>query len=184
MSTATSFINTEEQFYSMDKFEFEKFYKQYYRYVYTICYKMTFNFADAEDLTHEIFLQVHKGISKFRGNSTITHWLRRITINQVLMKFRQASYRREKLTEDGEISKSNNNQYLSPKFIENIAIREAITELPEGSRKVLLLYDIAGYEHHEVADMLKITVGTSKSQLHKARTKIRSYLFDRTSKKS
>src|SRR6266852_3009585 len=86
-----------------DMSTFEELYRRYYRRVYCLCLRMTANVADAEDLAHDVFLQVQRNIRSFRGESTFASWLHRITVNQVLMRFRKKSTRSELTTEDGEM---------------------------------------------------------------------------------
>src|SRR5688500_11640068 len=134
------------------------------------------NPTEAEDMTQEVFLQLFNKIGMFRGDSAFTTWLHRMTVNQVLMHFRKKSTRSEKLTEEGEtpvqIVKGTANPDKMP-VVDRIALERALQQLPTGYRTAFVLHDIEGYEHYEVADMLGIAEGTSKSQLHKARLKLR-----------
>src|ERR671939_1160708 len=158
---------------------FEELYSKHYRRVYSICLRMTGNVAEAEDLTQEVFIQLHRKIGSFRGESAFTTWLHRLTVNQVLMHFRKRSVRMETTTEDGEtpiqIVKGTENPNSMP-VVDRIALDKAIAQLPPGYRTVFTLHDIEGHEHEEIAKMLGCSVGTSKSQLHKARMKLRSLL--------
>lgn len=161
---------------------FEDLYTKHYRRVYSLCLRMTANIADAEDLAHDVFLQVQRKLASFRGDSAFTTWLHRITVNQVLMHFRKKSVRSELTTEDGEMPEvveplSAKTQSLP--IIDNIALGVAIEQLPNGYRKIFLLHDVEGYEHEEIAQLLGISAGTSKSQLHKARLKLRTILSKR-----
>jgi RNA polymerase sigma-70 factor, ECF subfamily len=161
------------------KESFEELYKQHYRRVYSLCLRMTANIADAEDLAHDVFLQVQRKLASFRGDSAFTTWLHRITVNQVLMHFRKKSVRSEMTTEDGEIPEriepfTTRAQTLP--IIDQIALVAAIEKLPAGYRNIFLLHDVDGYEHEEIARLLGISAGTSKSQLHKARLKLRTIL--------
>jgi RNA polymerase sigma-70 factor, ECF subfamily len=167
-----------------DMSTFEELYKRYYRRVYCLCLRMTANVADAEDLAHDVFLQVQRNIKSFRGESTFASWLHRITVNQVLMRFRKKSTRSELTTEDGEmpdVVAPNTDNPSQMAIIDHIALACAIEKLPAGYRKVFLLHDVEGYEHEEIAKILGISAGTSKSQLHKARMKLRTILLKRAS---
>jgi RNA polymerase sigma-70 factor (ECF subfamily) len=137
------------------------------------------NTAEAEDLTQDVFIQLYRKIGSFRGDSAFTTWLHRMTVNQVLMHFRKRNVKFEKTTEEGEtpvqIVVGTENSARMP-IVDKIALDKAISLLPNGYRSVLVLHDIQGYEHEEVARILGCSVGTSKSQLHKARLKMRKLL--------
>src|SRR5512143_1485516 len=157
-----------------DSAAFERLYEQHHRRVYSLCLRMLGDVSQAEDLTQEVFLQVYKKIGSFRGESAFTTWLHRLTVNQVLMHFRKRGVRLEQTTEDGEapiqIVKGTENPNAMP-VVDRIALDKAIAQLPPGYRTVFTLHDIEGHEHEEIARMLGCSVGTSKSQLHKARMK-------------
>jgi RNA polymerase sigma-70 factor (ECF subfamily) len=154
---------------------FEKFYERYHRRVYSLCLRMTNNTAESEDLTQEIFIHVHRKIGSFRGESSMTTWLHRVTVNLVLMYFRKNARRRERMTEDGEspepFVKSAKRAGQTP-ILDRIALERAIAKLSPGYRAILILHDVEGYEHSEIARICGISTGTSKSQLHKARRRL------------
>ena len=158
---------------------FEMLYSRYHRRTYSLCLRMTSNATEAEDLTQEVFIQLYRKIGSFRGDSAFTTWLHRLTVNQVLMHFRRRGVQSEKTTDDGEmpeqIVNGTENQNRMP-IIDRIALDKAIAQLPNGYRTVFVLHDVEGFEHEEIARMLKLSVGTSKSQLHKARLKLRGLL--------
>jgi len=158
---------------------FEELYNRHHRRVYSLCLRMLQNTAEAEDLTQEVFIQLYRKIGSFRGDSAFTTWLHRLTVNQVLMHFRKRTVKFEKTTEEGEtpvqIVMGTENQAKMP-VVDKIALDSAIAQLPPGYRSVFLLHDVEGYEHEEVAKILGCSVGTSKSQLHKARLKMRKLL--------
>jgi RNA polymerase sigma-70 factor (ECF subfamily) len=140
---------------------------------------MTHNPAEAEDLTQEVFLHLVKKIGLFRGDSQFNTWLHRLTVNLVLMHFRRGARRREWGTEDPESILSmaqRNKRPTNLQLTNKIALASALAQLPRGCRLVFVLYDVAGYKHDEVASLLGCSVGTSKSQLHRARVKLRSLL--------
>jgi RNA polymerase sigma-70 factor (ECF subfamily) len=147
---------------------------------------MTKDVADAEDLTQEAFLQVFRNLNSFRGDSAFSTWLYRIAVNTVLMKLRRRktppllsldepvssespSLKRDVGTADLNLSGA----------IDRIALRRAIQELPEGCRKIFDLHEVQGFQHHEIARQLECSIGNSKSQLHKAKMKMRDLLFPR-----
>jgi RNA polymerase sigma-70 factor (ECF subfamily) len=158
---------------------FEEIYQRHHRRVYSICLRMLQNATEAEDLTQDVFIQLYRKIGSFRGDSAFTTWLHRLTVNQVLMHFRKRNVKFEKTTEEGEtpiqIVGGTENPRKMP-VVDKIAIENAIAQLPNGYRNVFVLHDVEGYEHEEVAKILGCSVGTSKSQLHKARLKLRKLL--------
>jgi RNA polymerase sigma-70 factor (ECF subfamily) len=158
---------------------FEELYGRHNRRVYSLCLRMTQNASEAEDLAQEVFIQLFRKIGSFRGESAFTTWLHRLTVNQVLMHFRKRSVKLEQTTEEGEtpvqIVKGTENPNQMP-VVDRIALDKAIEQLPPGYRTVFTLHDIEGHEHEEIARMLGCSVGTSKSQLHKARMKLRQLL--------
>lgn len=158
---------------------FEELYRRHFRRVYALCLRMTGNPTQAEDLTQEVFIQIFNKIGSFRGDSAFTTWIHRIAVNQVLMHFRKRSTKSELTTDDGEtpiqIVRGTENQNAMP-IIDRIALEKAIAQLPPGYRTVFVLHDVEGYEHEEIAKMLGFAEGTSKSQLHKARLKLRGLI--------
>lgn len=162
---------------------FEEIYNRHHRRVYSLCLRMLQNSAEAEDMTQEVFIQLYRKIGTFRGDSAFTTWLHRLTINQVLMHFRKRSLKFEKTTDEGETPVQITLGTENPKnmsIIDKIALENAIAQLPPGYKNVFVLHDIEGYEHEEVAKILGCAVGTSKSQLSKARLKLRKLLKKKT----
>ena len=154
-------------------------YERYRHRVYAVCIGMTRNSAEAEDLTQEVFVSLVKKIGSYRGESQFTTWLHRLTVNCVLMHFRRPA-RREQVFTDVEnvvpIAPRLSAPLLPGPLTDRIAFRSAVARLPKGCRTVFVLFDIAGYEHEEIARLLGCTAGTSKSQLHRARLKLRKLL--------
>lgn len=162
---------------------FEEIYNRHHRRVFSLCLLMLQNPAEAEDLTQEVFIQLYRKISTFRGDSAFTTWLHRLTVNQVLMHFRKRSLKFEKTTDEGETPVQITLGTENPKnmsIIDKIALENAIAQLSPGYKNVFVLHDIEGYEHEEVAKILGCAVGTSKSQLSKARLKLRKLLKKKT----
>jgi RNA polymerase sigma-70 factor (ECF subfamily) len=153
-------------------------YERHRPQVYALCLQMTKNTSEAEDLTQEIFVHLLRTIGSFRGESQFSTWLYRVTINHVLMHFRRSSRRRERFPglneESVALPKSTGSFGLQ--VLDRIAIDDALAKLPSGSRSVFLKFDIEGYKHEEIAGILGCSVGNSKSQLHKARRKLRRLL--------
>jgi RNA polymerase sigma-70 factor (ECF subfamily) len=150
--------------------------------VYSVCLRMTNNTAEAEDLTQDAFLQVFRKLATFRGDSALSTWLYRIAVNTVLMHFRKKALRQISLDEpSSQDAKTVRREYGSRDdrlagCVDRIALARAITELPVGYRTIFLLHEVEGYEHQEIAELLNCSVGNSKSQLHKAKLRIREVL--------
>ena len=162
-----------------DTSAFEQLYRRHFRRVYTLCLRMTGNPTQAEDLTQEAFVHLLNKVGSFRGESQFTTWLHRLTVNQVLMHFRKRGVRLEQTTEDGEAPAGAVPGTDDPRrvpVIDRIALERAVAQLPPGYRTVFILHDVEGYEHTEIARMLGVAPGTSKSQLHKARMRLRSLM--------
>jgi RNA polymerase sigma-70 factor, ECF subfamily len=158
---------------------FEQLYERHHRRVYSLCLRMTGNVAEAEDLAQEAFIQLYRKTGSFRGESAFTTWLHRLTVNQVLMHFRKKGVRLEQTTDDGDVPVqvvAGTENPASMPVVDRIALDRAISQLPPGYRSVFVLHDVEGHEHEEIARMLGCSVGTSKSQLHKARMKLRGLL--------
>jgi RNA polymerase sigma-70 factor, ECF subfamily len=152
--------------------------------VYSLCFRMTNNTAEAEDLAQEAFMQVFRKLATFRGDSAFSTWLYRITVNTVLMHFRRKSLQRVSLDEpyrNHENADTVRREYGSKdgrleNSLSRLALTQAISELPQGYRAIFLLHEVEGYQHREIAELLGCSAGTSKSQLHKAKLKIRDFL--------
>lgn len=153
------------------------------RRVYSLCLRMTGNVVEAEDLAQDAFIQVFRKLATFRGDSSFSTWLYRVVVNTVLMKMRKRQLRQVSLDEPVRMESS-----LVPRdvgchdpelmgTVDRIALDRAIEELPKGCREIFILHEVEGHEHHEIARMLRCSVGNSKSQLHKARLKMRALLF-------
>jgi RNA polymerase sigma-70 factor (ECF subfamily) len=157
--------------------------------IYSLCLRMTNNIAEAEDLVQDAFLHVFRKISTFRGDSALSTWLYRIALNTVLMHFRKKSPRQVSLDEplnstDGDTATAIRREYGASDgrletSITRITLTEAISELPTGCRRIFLLHEVEGYEHHEIAKLLGCSVGNSKSQLHKAKIRMRRFFSSR-----
>ena len=162
-----------------DSHAFEQIYRRHFRRVYALSLRMVADPTLAEDLTQEVFVNLFTKIGSFRGDSQFTTWLHRMTVNQVLMYFRKASTRSEKTTDEGEtpiqIVRGTEDPNRMP-VVDRISMENAIKQLPLGYRTVFVLHDVEGYDHEEIAQMLEISQGTSKSQLHKARLKLRGLI--------
>ncbi len=162
-----------------DAAAFEKLYVQHHRRVYSLCLRMLGSDGQAEDLTQEVFLQVYRKLGSFRGHSAFTTWLHRLTVNQVLMHFRKRGVKLEHTSEEGDFTNVVETPLQSTRrisMVDRLALETAVGELPPGYRTVFVLHDVEGYDHEEISDILHVSVGTSKSQLHKARMRLRQLL--------
>jgi RNA polymerase sigma-70 factor (ECF subfamily) len=161
---------------------FEALFHQHKQRVYCLCLRIARNAADAEELTQEAFLQVFRKIRSFRGESAFSTWLHRVTVNIVLMRLRKK--RPETYLEDSvgaEECEERRKEIGAPDpaltgSIDRLRLERAIIQLPPGYKRAFVLHDIEGYEHNEIAAMLGSSVGNSKSQLHKARSRLRTLL--------
>jgi len=161
---------------------FAALFEAHKRRVYSLCLRMTGNTAEAEDLTQEAFLQLFRKISTFRGESAFSTWLHRLAVNVVLMHLRKKGLQQISLDEvDTSQDEPVKRDYGSDDrrligSVDRIGLQKAIADLPPGYRAVFVLHDVEGYEHNEIAEIMKCSVGNSKSQLHKARMKLRERL--------
>ena len=166
-----------------DAAAFEHLYRSHSRRVYALCFRMTGNPSLAEDLTQDVFLQVFRKIETFRAESAFSTWLYRLAVNIVLMR-RRIKTLKETSLEDGseaegdaprprEIGRAD--RHLGG-VVDRLNLKRALRQLPRGYRQIFLLHDVMGYEHHEIAEALGCSVGNSKSQLHKARMRLRTIL--------
>ena len=163
---------------------FERLYHLHSRRVYSLCLRMVGNPASAEDLAQEAFLQLFRKIQTFRGESAFSTWLHRLTVNVVLMRLRRRNVMEtslNELAEQDEDSRAAPHEVGAADLklsgsVDRVNLERAVTHLPPGYRAVFLLHDVEGYEHNEIADMLGCSIGNSKSQLHKARTRLRELL--------
>ena len=155
---------------------FHNVYQTHHHLVYGICLRMTQDPSEAEDLTQDVFVHLFSTIGSFRGESAFTTWLYRLTVNVVLMHFRRRKRRREVTSEKEEFSvypRAGTRDHVSMRVVNGILLSEVMAKLPNGYREAVVLHDIEGLEHNEIAAMRGRTQGTSKSQLHKARTMLR-----------
>jgi RNA polymerase sigma-70 factor, ECF subfamily len=154
-------------------------YERHRPLVYSLCLRMTGNMSEAEDLTQEIFIQLLGKVGSFRGESRFSSWLYRFTTNHVLMHFRRAKRRRERFPYLADEIPAIHSRPVSfaPQLLDRIALDTALAKLPSGSRSVFVKFDVEGYNHEEIAGIFGCSVGNSKSQLHKARRRLRKLLF-------
>jgi RNA polymerase sigma-70 factor, ECF subfamily len=168
--------------------DLEHIYALYGPRVYYLCLRMTRNPADAEDLLQETFLRLIQKLDSFRGESAFYTWLRRLAINVVLLKFEKASWQRETSLEamtdpDPFFAYHPRREFAADDaelvaVVDRISLERAIERLSPGFKTVFILHDIEGYGHQDISKLMGCSIGTSKSQLHKARLKLREFLSD------
>ncbi len=153
---------------------------------------MVGNTAEAEDLTQEAFLQLFRKIATFRGESAFSTWLHRLAVNVVLMKLRKKSGKEtslEQVTEPDEESGTPRRDFGTIDLrlsgsLDRVNLQRAVDQLPPGYKAAFILHDVQGYEHNEIAEMLGCSIGNSKSQLHKARMRLRDLLQEAVREKA
>ena len=169
---------------------FERLYRLHSARVYALCMRMLRNPDEAEDSTQEVFLHVFRKIQGFRGASAFSTWLHRVAVNTVLMRIRGSKQAKAALVENTEGTDENGNGTGRPElgapdlnlqgYIDRVALENAIKQLPPKCKLMFVLYDIQGYAHGEIAELLGCSVGNAKSQLHKARVRLRKLLRPET----
>jgi RNA polymerase sigma-70 factor, ECF subfamily len=161
---------------------FQALYDKHKRRVYSLCLRMTANTAEAEDLTQEAFLQLYRKIGTFRGESAFSTWLHRLSVNVVLMHLRKKSLPVVSLEETTQGEEDTPKKDFGAEdlalagSIDRLQLQKAVDDLPPGYRTIFVLHDVEGYEHNEIATIVGCSIGNSKSQLHKARMKLRGVL--------
>ena len=163
---------------------FETLYQLHKRSVFALCLRMTRNLADADDLTQQVFLQLYRKIYTLRGEALLSHWLHRVTVNTVLMHLR-----RKKMGPEIELPNTEPSGTLRPtdlidtfpaaptaNSMVRLAVTEALSMLAPGHRSIVILRDIEGHTHEEIARLRGCTVSTSKSQLHRAHKRLQAIL--------
>ena len=176
-------INEIQPLIEEDQQTFHELYQKYHERVYSICFRMTRNTSESEDLTQDVFIRLFQTVGSFRGESAFTTWLYRLTVNLVLMHFRKRKRQLDQIDENGELP-----AYIVPgsqdpkrmRIVDHILLSEVMPKLPEGYRQAIILHDIQGLQHKEIAEAKGRSVGTSKSQLHKGRAMLRELIAGRS----
>jgi RNA polymerase sigma-70 factor (ECF subfamily) len=161
---------------------FEELYRAHGGRLFSLAVRMLGNPADAEDQLQEIFLSAHRKLDSFRGESALGTWLYRLAMNQILDHVRSRAARTGQLTDgldDATVLADAGGHRLADRAIDRIDLERALAELPAGCRAAFVLHDVEGLEHREVSEVLGIAEGTSKSQVHKARLRLRGLLRER-----
>jgi RNA polymerase sigma-70 factor (ECF subfamily) len=158
---------------------FEELYRAHSGRLYSVALRMVGNTADAEDLLQEIFLSAHRKLESFRGESTLGTWLYRLAVNLCLDYLRSRTGRASHLTDpldDEPALPEAAGRGLADRTISRMDLERALTQLPLGCRTAFVLHDVEGLEHREIGEVMGIAEGTSKSQVHKARLRLRNLL--------
>ena len=169
-----------------DQTVFDYLYRAHSQRVYALCLRMVGDPTEAEDLTQEVFLLLFRKVHTFRGDSAFSTWLHRLTVNLVLMRLRKKSPPSVSIeaapdSDDGAALQSTDigaPDLCLEGSIDRLNLARCIAQLPVGYRTMFVLHDVQGYEHHEIAKILGRSAGDSKSQLHKARARLRELLHE------
>jgi RNA polymerase sigma-70 factor (ECF subfamily) len=155
---------------------FETIYQRHSASLFNLAYRMVGNASDAEDLLQEIFLVAYNKLSTYQGQAALSTWLYRVATNRCLDYLRSRANRNLSKTDSLDAKPAPLPAPPRESTLARLDLERCIAELPDSYRAAFLLYDVEGFDHREVAEMLGIAEGTSKSLVHKARHKIRDYL--------
>jgi RNA polymerase sigma-70 factor, ECF subfamily len=169
-----------------DRQAFERLYRQHVNRVYSLCARMVADRQHAEELTQDVFVRAWEKLHLFRGESSFSTWLHRMAVN-VVLNARKSEGRRQSRFEDSDEENGGGVDSVSSSSTSGIVgmplppgdlldLEEAIGKLPPGARRVFVLHDVEGYKHEEIAEMLGVTTGATKAQLHRARLLLREAL--------
>ena len=165
---------------SGDRQAFERLYRQHLNRVFSLCARMVADRVHAEELTQDVFVRAWEKLHLFRGESSFSTWLHRLTVNLVLNARKSEGRQRTRFEESDEEAGGMDalpgvvGMPLPPGDL--LDLEEAIAKLPPGARRVFVLHDVEGYKHEEIAEMLGVTSGATKAQLHRARLLLREAL--------
>jgi len=163
-----------------DRGAFERVYREHVNRVFSLCARMTGDRTRAEELTQDVFVRAWEKLTLFRGESSFSTWLHRLTVNVVLNARKTEGRQRARIEESGDDDNGIDSlpgtigSPLAPGDL--LDLEEAITRLPPGARRVFILHDVEGYKHEEIAELLGVTSGATKAQLHRARLLLREAL--------
>lgn len=162
-----------------DRSAYYQLYKLYSRAMYNTACRITKNEQDAEDILQESFISAFEKLKSFSGNSTFGAWIKRIVVNKSINLLRKRHLHMLSL-ENSDLDMAEDERDGYKDFEYNVEIiKKAVEELPEGYRLVLTLYLFEGYDHAEIADILKISISTSKSQYNRAKKKLLQMLQEK-----
>ena len=158
---------------SGDPSAFERLYRTHVARVHTLVRRML-DADEADDITQDVFIRAWQKLSTFRGESAFGTWLHRLAVNVVLARRKSVGVERGRFITEDEPLENATGKHQTPEL--SLDFEEALARLPEGARQVFVLHDVEGYRHDEIARMLGVVPGTSKSQLHHARMALRRHL--------
>ena len=159
-----------------DRQAFERLYRTHANRVFSLCARMSGSRAKGEELTQDVFVRTWEKLPQFRGESAFSTWLHRLAVN-VVLNARKSEGKQASRTGQSDVDDERWDEVArAPLYIERMDLTEAISKLPAGARKVFVLHDVEGYKHEEIGEMLGITSGGSKAQLHRARLLLREAL--------
>jgi RNA polymerase sigma-70 factor (ECF subfamily) len=163
-----------------DRAAFERLYRQHVNRVFSLCARMVDDRTRAEELTQDVFVRAWEKLHLFRGESAFGTWLHRLAVNLVLNARKSEGRQRTRFEEQDEEAGGIDalpgvvGMPLAPGDL--LDLERAIEKLPPGARRVFVLHDVEGYKHEEIAEMLGVTSGATKAQLHRARLLLREAL--------
>ena len=158
---------------SGDASAFERLYRTHVARIHSLVRRML-DADEADDLTQDIFVRAWQKLATFRGESAFGTWLHRLAVNVVLARRKTLGVERGRYDQAENALDGLSSRRATPEV--TVDFEEALSRLPDGARQVFVLHDVAGYRHEEIARMLGVVPGTSKSQLHHARMALRKYL--------
>lgn len=159
-----------------DRQAFERLYRMHSTRVFSLCARMSGSRTRGEELTQDVFVRTWEKLPLFRGESAFSTWLHRLAVN-VVLNARKSEGKLASRTDESDVDDERWNEVArAPMHIERMDLADAISRLPAGARKVFVLHDVEGYKHEEIAEMMGITSGGSKAQLHRARLLLREAL--------
>ena len=162
---------------SGDRAAFDALYRVTVNRVYAVCLRMSGSVEEAERLTQDTYVRVWQRLDSFRGESAFTSWLHRLVVNCVLEDARATKRREDRVLNVEEPAMLESTRFAPTAHHEDrVDLERAIAALPRGARQILVLHDIEGFKHEEIAEMLGITSGGAKAQLHRARQLLRKAL--------
>ncbi len=154
-------------------------YKQYNRILFAICLRYSPNYAEAEDNLQDAFIIIFKKVEQYNGKGSFEGWMKRVTVNTVLQKYRKQ--RSFEIVDEGQIEDEEEVEIESEEIPLDFLLK-IVQELPERYRLVFSMYVMDGYQHKEIAEMLGISDGTSKSNLARARIILKNKIEDYNAK--
>ena len=159
-----------------DRRAFERLYRAHVNRVYSLCVRMTGNRTRAEELTQDVFVRAWEKLTLFRGDSAFSTWLHRLAVNVILNARKSEGRERSRLEPSGDPELFDSRASAAPRHGDRMDLEAAIAALPPGARQVFVLHDLEGYKHEEIGQLLGVTAGGSKAQLHRARLLLREAL--------